>query len=55
MRGAQTRLELSQASGIESFDGQREKRFIFCRDEDGTSSMEFGEAATDANVTFVAK
>jgi hypothetical protein len=47
--------ESSQTIGIESFNGQRKKRFVFCRNEDGTSAMEFGEAATDANVTFAAK
>jgi hypothetical protein len=49
------RHERSQSSGIESFDRQRKKRFIFCRDEDGTSTVKFREAATDANVTFAAK
>ena len=49
------RHEFSQPSGIESFDGQRKERFVFCLDEDGTSTVKFGEAATDANVTFAAK
>ena len=49
------RHERSQTSGIESFNGQRKKRFVFCRDEDRTSTVKFGKAATDANVTFTAK
>jgi hypothetical protein len=49
------RHERNQTSGIESFNGQRKKRFVFRCDEDGTSTVKFGEAATDANVTFAAK
>jgi hypothetical protein len=47
--------EFGQTSGIKPFDRQRKERFRFCRDEDGTSTVEFGKAATDANVTFAAK
>jgi hypothetical protein len=49
------RHERNQTSGIESLNGQRKKRFVFCRDEDGASTVEFSEAATDANVTFAAE
>jgi hypothetical protein len=47
--------EFRQAGGIESFNRQRKQRFIFRCDQDGTSTVKFGEAATDANVTFTAK
>jgi hypothetical protein len=47
--------EFSQARGIEPFNRQRKQRFIFRCDEDRTSTVKFGEAATDANVTFTAK
>ena len=55
MRGAQSTMNAVKRAGIESFNRQRKKRFVFCRDEDGTSTVEFGETATDANVTFGAK
>jgi hypothetical protein len=57
MRGAwcAKRHERNQTSSIESLNGQRKKRFVFCRDEDGASTVEFSEAATDANVTFAAE